>query len=66
MIKDIIDVMENDLKSHYRPKESLFKYYIQKRLEESVSSYYTEINKHLEEIKYKDSFQSIKKVIKNL
>ena len=44
----------SELEHYKRPKQQLKTFYIQKRLQESLISYYDEISKSLEYLKYKD------------
>ena len=66
MLNNIIAQMKVDLSEHKRSKEALLEHYVQKRLNDSLKSYYEEIQKSLTNLLYKDSIKFIKKVLKNL
>ena len=66
MIKDILNQMKVDLDAHHRDKNGLLESYVQKRLDDSLKSYYEEIQKSLTSLIYKDSLKSMKKVLKDI
>lgn len=66
MLNEIIQQMKVDLAAHKRDKKELLETYVQKRLDDSLASYYEEIQKSLTNLLYKDSLKSMKKVLKTI
>ncbi len=66
MLNEIIQQMKVDLSAHKRDKKELLETYVQNRLDDSLASYYEEIQKSLTNLLYKDSLKSMKKVLKNI
>ena len=66
MLNEVLSQMKLDLDAHKRDKKQLLEYYVQKRLDDSLKSYYEEIQKSLSNLIYKDSLKSMKKVLKDI
>ena len=66
MLNEIIQQMKVDLAAHKRDNKDLLETYVQKRLDDSLASYYEEIQKSLTNLLCKDSLKSMKKVLKNI
>lgn len=66
MLNEVLSQMKLDLNAHKRDKKQLLEYYVQKRLDDSLKSYYEEIQKSLSNLLYKDSLKSMKKVLKDI
>lgn len=66
MLNEVIQQMKVDLAAHKRDRKELLETYVQKRLDDSLASYYEEIQKSLTNLLYKDSLKSMKKVLKNI
>ena len=62
MFKDNLYIIKDDLELHKRNRSSLIKYYINKRLNDSLASYY----KNLMSSVYALSVSDLDKVIKEL
>lgn len=66
MFKDIVKQIEQELSFYKRDKNVLLKHYIQTRLEESVVTYYSEINEKAEHLSYIDDSNKLRKILDRL
>ena len=66
MLNEVIQQIKVDLAAHKRDKKELLEIYVQKRLDDSLASYYEEIQRSLTNLLYKDSLKSMRKVLKNI
>lgn len=66
MTKQIIEKMLRDIKLRNRPKEQLLQFYIQKRLNRTVSIYYKELMSSCQSLEQHNEMSVLKKLTKDL
>lgn len=62
MLYNILCVMQNDCNRHHRDKKYLIKYYIEKRLLESLSAYYSDIEKSVSYLENRKAENVVRKM----